>query len=113
MELWQAILLNFGGTATLVVILAWLARSIGAQLLAKDIERFKSELSAASAAATERLKHDLQLAATEHQVRYSKLQARRGEVIAEMYALLVEAHWASQSFVSPVEFGGEPSKAEK
>jgi hypothetical protein len=113
MELWQAILLNFGGTATLLVILGWLARSIGTQLLAKDIERFKSDLSAASTATTERLKHDLQLVATEHQVRYSKLQARRGEVIAEMYGLLVEAQWASQSFVSPAEFGGEPSKAEK
>jgi len=113
MEFWQAILLNFGGTATLLAILGWLARSIGTQLLAKDIEHFKSELSAASSATTERLKHDLQLAATEHQVRYSKLQARRGEVIAEMYGLLVEAHWASQSFASPAEFVGEPSKQEK
>ena len=113
MELWQAILLNFGGTATLLVILGWLAQSIGTQLLAKDIEKFKSDLSAASAAATERLKHDLQLVSVEHQVRYSKLQARRGEVIAEMYGLLVEAQWASQNFVSPAEFGGEPTKAEK
>lgn len=113
MELWQAILLNFGGTATLLALLGWLARSIGAQLLTKDVERFKSELSATSTAATERLKHELQLIATEHEVKYSKLQARRAEVIAEMYGLLVEAHWASQSFVSPAEFGGEPSKEEK
>ena len=113
MEIWQAILLNFGGTATLLVVLGWLARSIGTQLLTKDIERFKSELSVASVAATERLKHDLQLVATEHQVKYSKLQARRGKVIAEMYSLLVKAHWASQSFVSIAEFGGEPTKSEK
>ena len=113
MEPWSTVLLAFSGNAALLGVLGWLARSFGSQLLAKDIERFKAELAAASASATERLKHDLQIAALEHQVRFSKLHERRAEVIAELYGLLVEAKWAAQSFVSVAEWQGEPPKAEK
>jgi hypothetical protein len=113
MTAWQYILLALGGNAALLLVLGWLARSLGSQLLAKDIERFKAELSAASTVATERLKHDLQIAAVEHQVRFSRLHERRAEVVAETYALLVEAQWASQSFVSVMEWAGEPPKHEK
>jgi len=97
----------------LLLLLGWLARSLGSQVLAKDLEKFKAELSAASSATTEHLKHELQRAALEHQVRFSKLHERRAEVIAELYGLLVEAHWASQSFISLAEWSGEPSKQEK
>lgn len=113
MELWQALLLGFGGNAVLLVVLGWLARSLGSQILAKDLEKFKHSLSAASAEASERLKHELQLVAHEHQVRFSKLHERRAEVIESLYALLVEAQWAGQSFASAAEFAGEPSKPEK
>lgn len=113
MDAWQLILVAFGGNALLLLVLGWLARSLGSQFLAKDLEKFKSELAAASSATTEHLKHELQRAALEHQVRFSKLHERRAEVIAQLYGLLVEAHWASQSFISPAEFSGEPSKQEK
>ena len=113
MSAWQSILLALGGNAALLVVLGWLARSLGSQLLAKDLETFKADLAAASSATTERLKHDLQLAALEHQVRFSKLHERRAEVVAELYGLLVEAQWASQSFISIAEWSGEPSKQEK
>jgi len=97
----------------LLLVLGWLARSFGSQLLAKDLEKFKTELAATSSAATERLKHDLQLAALEHQVLFSKLHERRAEIVAELYGLLVEAHWSAQSFISLGEWSGEPSKKEK
>jgi hypothetical protein len=113
MDAWQAILLALGGNAALLFALAWLARSFGSQLLAKDIEKFKSSLAAASTEATERLKHELQLVAHEHQVRFSKLHERRAEVIASLYALLVEAQWAGQSFVAVFEYAGEPPKEQK
>lgn len=113
MDPWQTILLALGGNAALLAVLGWLAKSFVTQLLAKDIAQFKATLGATSAATTERLKHDLQLVAMEHQVRFAKLHERRAEVIAELYGLLVEAHWASQSFVSPAEWAGEPSKKEK
>jgi hypothetical protein len=113
MDPWQSIILAFGGNAVLLALLGWLARSLGSQLLAKDIEKFKAELAAASTATTDRLKHELQLAAVEHQVQFSKLHERRAEVVADLYGLLVETHWASQSFVSVMEWAGEPPKHEK
>ncbi|MBE0595703.1 MAG: hypothetical protein IH614_00375 [Desulfuromonadales bacterium] len=113
MDPWQSILLALGGNAALLLILGWLARSLGSQLLARDLAKFKAGLESATTDTTERLRHDLQLAALEHQVRFSKLHDRRARVIAEVYGLLVEAHWASQSFVALAEFGGEPSKQEK
>jgi len=82
-------------------------------LLAKDLEKFKASLAAASTEASERLKHELQMASLEHQVRFSKLHERRAEVIASLYGLLVEVQWAGQSLVAMAEFGGEPPKAEK
>lgn len=113
MQLWEVLLLAFGGNAVLLGVLGWLGRSLASQLLAKDLERFKSELTAASSSTAERLKHELQLASTEHQVRYAKLHERRAEVIAELYTLLAETQWASQAFVAVFEFAGEPPKSEK
>jgi hypothetical protein len=110
---WQSIVLAIGGNAALLLALGWLARSFGSQLLAKDLEKFKASLSSASSEASERLKHQLQLVAHEHQVRFSKLHERRAEVIANLYELLVEAQWAGQSFVSVIEMSGEPPKNEK
>ena len=40
----------------------------------------------------ERLRADLQKAAFEHQVRYSKIYDKRAEVIAEIYRLIAETH---------------------
>ena len=34
-------------------------------------------------------------------------------MIAELYKRLVEAFWAAQCFASPMEWAGEPTKAEK
>ena len=113
MDAWQSLLLAVGGNAALLAALAWLARSFGSQLLAKDLESFKASLSSASSEASERLKHELQIVAHEHQVRFSKLHERRAEVITSLYALLVEAQWSAQSFVSVVEWAGEPPKQEK
>lgn len=113
MQPWEIILLAFGGNAALLLLLGWLARSLGSQLLAKDLEKFKTDLAAASSSSTEKLKHDLQLTALEHQVRFSKLHERRAEVIAKLYSLLVEAQWAAQNFVSVGDFQGDPPKREK
>lgn len=100
---WNFILLAFGGNAVLLAALVWLARSLGSQLLAKDIEKFKSGLAAESAAAAQRLEHDLKLVALEHQVQFSKLHERRADVIAELYGLLVETEWAGQTLVAPLD----------
>lgn len=82
---WETVLLVLGGNAALVLAAAWFARSLIGQLLARDLERFKSELVSASSIATERTKHELQMAAQERSVRFTKLHEKRGEVIAAMY----------------------------
>lgn len=110
---WESVLLAFGGNLALLAVLGWLARSLLGQLVAKDLERFKSDLTAASSVATERLKHELQLVAQEHQVVVSKLHERRAQVVGEVYGLLVETQWAFQDFVSPIGLVGEPDKKEK
>lgn len=113
MEIWQTILLALGGNAALIAVLGWLAKSLVERHLAKDTEKFKSQLAAETNSTIERLKHELQLVTVEHQIRFSKLHEKRAEVIAELYSRLVEAYWASQNFVAIVEWSGEPSKEEK
>lgn len=110
---WETILVAFGGNAVLLMVLAWLARSLMGQALAKDLESFKTNLSAESSASTARLTHDLQLVAQEHQILASKLHEKRAQVVADVYGLLVEAQWACQDFASVMEFSGEPPKTEK
>ena len=109
---WQQLLIVFGGNAALVAVFAYLVKSLLAHRLTKDIKVFEVELKAKADASMEQLKNELQVAAIEHQVRFSKLHEKRGEVIAELYKRLVEAFWASQRFASPMEWAGEPTKAE-
>lgn len=113
MEVWQTILIAFGGNMVLLAVLGWLAKAIVVQLLTKDIENFKSSLKAEAEIASQKLQHDLQLVTIEHQIRFSKLHEKRAEVIAELYGYLVQAHRDTASFVSLVEWAGEPSKNEK
>lgn len=98
MEAWQTILLAFGGNAVLLAILGWLAKSFVEGRLAKEVERFRSELRNAS---------------VEHQVRFSKLHEKRAKVIAELYGHLADMYAAASSLADMVEFSGEPSKTEQ
>lgn len=113
MEVWQTILLALGGNVALFAVLGWLSKSLVSQLLAKDIEGFKATLKSESEVASQRLRHDLEKATIEHQVRFSKLHEKRADVIAELYGLLVQAYWDISSFTSPMEWEGEPKKQEK
>lgn len=94
---WTSVASNVGTFFVGAGILAFLVRAIVKQLLSKDIEKFKAELS----------KH-----AYEHQVRFERLHTKRAEVIAEIYGLLVQADWAMNNLVCPIEWAGGPSKKE-
>ncbi len=98
MELWQAILVAIGGNAAILLVIAFLGRTLISNFFSKDLERFKAAL---------------QIAAIEHQVQFSKLHEKRAEVIAELYRLLVVATWEAESLASPFESAGEPNKREK
>lgn len=79
----------------------------------EKIETHKAQLKAQTDVENERLKSQLSILAAEHQVRFSGLHNKRAEVISEIYALLVQAHWDGASFASPLEFSGDLTKREK
>jgi hypothetical protein len=113
MEAWQTILLAFGGNAALLAVLGLLGKSFLDKLIVRDTRQFETDLKAKSDSAIEHLKNELQLNSIEHQVKFSRLHEKRAEVIAELYGHLVEALWEAESFLSPMEWAGEPSKKEK
>lgn len=113
METWQTILLAFGGNAALLAVLGILGKSLLDKLIVRDTKQFENDLKAKSDAAIEHLKNELQIRTIEHQVRFSRLHEKRASVIAELYGHLVEALWEAESFLSPMEWAGEPNKKEK
>src|SRR4051812_19160277 len=101
MELWQSLLVAVGGNAALLLVLAFLGRSLLSVLLAKDVEEFKAKLQADSQTTMVKLQADLQQTAVEHEVRFSRLHEKRARVLAELYKLLVVANWEADNFVRP------------
>jgi len=100
MELWQSLLVAFGGNAALLLVLGFLGRSLISTFLAKDVEGFKANLQTTLTKDVERFRADLQQAAVEHEVRFSELHEKRAEVLAELYKLLVAAYWGVSEFTS-------------
>jgi hypothetical protein len=96
-ELWQSLLVAFGGNAALLLALGFLARSLVSSALEKDVEKFKATL---------------QLAAVEHQVRFSRLHDKRAKVLAELYRLLVAAYWSASEFTSPLQWADADRRAQ-
>jgi hypothetical protein len=80
-----------GGFAIFAGALAWLIKSIITHFLSKDVEKYKSRLSAEAAREIEQFKNQLQMVALEHEVRFSKLHEKRAEIIADFWGLLYEA----------------------
>lgn len=113
MEIWQTILIAFGGNAALLAVVGILGKSFLDKLILRDTKQFESDLKAKSDSAIEHLRNDLQLQAIEHQVRFSRLHEKRAAVIAKLYGHLVESLWKAESFLSPMEWAGEPKKKEK
>lgn len=113
MELWTTLIFAFGGNAALIAVLAVIAKSFLDKVITRDTLTFEAHLTAKSNSTIEHLKSELQLKTIEHQVRFSRLHEKRAAVIADLYGHLVEALWEAESFLSPMEWAGEPSKQEK
>jgi hypothetical protein len=114
MSTFEEILIAFGGNATLLIVLGFLARSLMRTWLTKDIKKFEADLKSKADSELERLRQDLkfrgdasieqlrselQQAAIEHQVRFSNLHEKRATLIADLYKRLVEAFWDCERFV--------------
>jgi hypothetical protein len=74
MEIWQTLLLAFGGNAVLLAILGWLAKSFVSGLIAKDLKGFEN---------------DLKLKAIEHQTKFTGLHEKRADVLASFYRAVI------------------------
>lgn len=85
----QTIVTILGGQAILLAIGAWLARSFMSQVLAKELEKFKSELTRETALSVERFKHDLQVRANQKQTAFARIHEVRMEAVAKIYASLL------------------------
>jgi hypothetical protein len=107
---WQTLLASFGGSAILLALVVFLGRSLVSLLLEKDVEKFKSDLQAAAAMSTEKLRADLKIIAVEHEIRFSRLHAKRADVLAELHQLIVHALWEAEIFASPFGFAGDDKK---
>ncbi|WP_285412777.1 hypothetical protein [Variovorax sp. efr-133-TYG-130] len=118
---WALSVLGSGAFAlALMRIAGYLGRSQLDHLLAKNIEVLKAEhqrdlelVKTELSKSIEITKSDLQRLSNEHSVKFQKLHEHRAAVISRLYSLLVRTLWAADSFLSPMEFAGEPSKKEK
>lgn len=120
-ELFYAVISSVTASAIITSILAWVFRSWISERLKNAIkseydirlETHKAALKNQYDIEAERLRSQLNIIAIEHEVKFSRLHDKRAEIIADLYSLLVKAHWDAGSFSSPIEMGGEPSKLEK
>ena len=113
MTAWESVLIAIVGNALVLAVLGVLAKSLLDKLIARDSKQFETELKATADATIERLRSELQQRTIEHQVRFSKLHEKRAEVVAELYSLLVQALWDSESFLSPMQWAGDPDPKAK
>jgi hypothetical protein len=107
---WQQVLSTIGSTAVIVGAAAFLTKSLINQFLTRDIEKFKARLKADADMEIEKLKNSLQMVALEHQVRFSRLHEKRAEVIADLYARLVDAEREGDHFVKVASWDDEKGR---
>lgn len=99
-------------SALLTGALIWLTKSVIAERLKNAIkseydeklETHKAQLKAKSDVESERLRAELSIAATEHQVRFLRLHEERALVIAKLYKLFAKVQWECTRYVGPREW---------
>jgi hypothetical protein len=79
----------------------------------QKLETHKAALRASTDKEIEQLKVQLQIAAKEHEVRYTRLHEQRAEIIAKTYSSLKDVHESLRNYVSIFEHTGGPSRQER
>jgi hypothetical protein len=108
-------------SSLLTGLLLWLTKSWISERLKNAIkneydeklETHKAQLKAQSDVEIEKLRSQLNITATEHEVRFSRLHEKRAEVIAETYSLLQELFTRLAYYVKFYEPAGDMPKAER
>jgi hypothetical protein len=109
---WSGVVKTVGSAAVIVAVLGFFLRSVFQQILSRDLERFKAELSAKHDVEIERLRNDLRVAASERETRFTRLHDTRAATIAELYKWFVRAHYAIDELIRPLQVRGLDKKSE-
>lgn len=114
---WQSVIttafLGIGGTAAISWAGAWLMKTSLKEWLARETETFKIHLQTSAQIELENLKNSLQMTATEHQVKFSRMHEKRAEVIEEVFKRLTLIQQSAERFVVTSENNPDPQhKAE-
>jgi DNA primase large subunit len=88
-----------GGEALFLAAAAWLIKALVSNRLRQEAEAFKIRLQADASVELEKLRASLQLAATEHQIRFAKLHEQRALIIADLHTRLVHARTDAARFI--------------
>jgi hypothetical protein len=110
---WTEVVKTVGTTTVILGVGAYVLRGVFGQVLSRDLEKFKADLSAQHDIEIERLRTDPRITASEHETQFTRLHETRMRTIAELYARLVRAHQAFDSYLSMAKFHGEPDDAIK
>lgn len=103
----EIIIASIGGSAALVAVLGWLAKSLVSSLLEKDIQKYKIELEREKESELEKMRCQLSQLTNEHKIRFERLHERRDEVIATLYSKIVEFYRNVDNFVDLIFLLGE------
>ena len=95
---WRILIQNLGAFSIGGGLIVWLIKQLFKQSFAKDIERFKADLSKE---------------AIQFRIRYEKLHSERAEVIKEVYKRISRTYRAFRSYMCPLQLVGEPPEEEK
>lgn len=115
------IITSVGASGLIGGAIVWLFRSWISERLRSSIqheynqklEAHKSKLQYENETAIERLRSELHIAATERNVKITKLNEEMAETISRTFALLNNLRIAVLDYTKPIEMSGEPSKEEK
>ncbi len=102
-------------------LLLWMIRSWLSERLKNAIkheyeqklETHKAQLKAQSDVELEKLRSQLNITATEHEVRFARLHEKRAEVIAETYSLLKELYTRLGDYVKIFEPAGDAPREQR
>lgn len=97
------------GQATLLAAAAWLIKKLVSNSMARDADAFRAQLQLNEA----EFRNRLEIEAHRQNTVFSSLHTRRGETIAEVYALLSEAVATVATMVAPFQPAGDPDPKTK
>jgi hypothetical protein len=113
LRMWEEVLRTTTLAAILIAAIGFLARSLFAYWLDRDLERHKTKLEHQAQMEIAKTRNELRLVAFEYETRFSRLHEEIVRAILETYPPLRELYQAVGSYLSMFEWSGEPSKEEK